>query len=123
MNRMNESTSYAVTRYILKSINTKAKSKYTRVSRLVSSRGRPLVWNRDRFERDYNFITLRQCDDLVSNFRQLLTRDHLFSKILSQFLKKSISLLRLNEEFQINFQNFYVDNEVVRRLRDILICV
>ena len=38
---MNENTSYAVTRYMLKSINTTTKSKYIRVSRLVSGRGRP----------------------------------------------------------------------------------
>ena len=37
---MNENTIYAVTKYMLKNINTKAKSKYIRVSRLVSSRDR-----------------------------------------------------------------------------------
>ena len=41
MSSINENTSYAVTRYMLKSINTKTKSKYTRVSRPVSSRDRP----------------------------------------------------------------------------------
>ena len=41
MSEMNENISYAVTRYMLKSINTKTKSKYTRVSRPVSSRDRP----------------------------------------------------------------------------------
>ena len=35
---MNENTSYVVTRYMLKNINTKTKSKYIQVSRLVSNR-------------------------------------------------------------------------------------
>ena len=41
MSEMNENISYVVTRYMLKNINTKTKSKYTRVSRPVSGRDRP----------------------------------------------------------------------------------
>ena len=40
MSEINENISYTVTRYMLKSINTKTKSKYIRVSRFVSSRDR-----------------------------------------------------------------------------------
>ena len=40
MNSINENINYTVTRYMLKNINTKTKSKYIRVSRLVSGRGR-----------------------------------------------------------------------------------